>query len=67
VGSDVQEMVRAALSRLPETQRTVIHLHRYEGMTFSEIARVLGTTPGAVKLRAFRGYETLRVQLKGLL
>src|SRR2546429_3634657 len=44
VGSDVQEMVRAALSRLPETQRTVIHLHRYEGMTFSEIARVLGTT-----------------------
>jgi DNA-directed RNA polymerase specialized sigma24 family protein len=36
-------------------------------MTFVEIARVLGTTPGAVKLRAFRGYETLREQLKGLL
>jgi DNA-directed RNA polymerase specialized sigma24 family protein len=36
-------------------------------MTFAEIAQVLGTTAGAVKLRAFRGYETLREQLKGLL
>jgi RNA polymerase sigma-70 factor (ECF subfamily) len=65
--SDVQEAVRSALAALPESQRAVIHLHRYEGMTFVEIASVLGTTPGAVKLRAFRGYETLRVQLKGLL
>lgn len=65
--SDVKDAVRAALDALPETQRTVIHLHRYEGMTFAEIARVLGTTPGAVKLRAFRGYETLRRQLKDLL
>ena len=65
--SDVQEAVRAALDRLPESQRTVIHLHRYEGMTFVEIAQVLGTTPGAVKLRAFRGYERLRQDLDGVL
>jgi RNA polymerase sigma-70 factor, ECF subfamily len=64
---EVKDAVRAALQALPESQRAVIHLHRYEGMTFAEIARVLGTTPGAVKLRAFRGYETLREQLKGLL
>jgi RNA polymerase sigma-70 factor (ECF subfamily) len=66
-GNDVQEAVRAALERLPESQRTVIHLHRYEGMTFVEIAKVLGTTPGAVKLRAFRGYEKLRQDLDGVL
>ena len=66
-GNDVQEAVRAALERLPESQRTVIHLHRYEGMTFVEIAQVLGTTPGAVKLRAFRGYERLRRDLDGVL
>ena len=65
--NDVQEAVRAALDRLPESQRTVIHLHRYEGMTFVEIAQVLGTTPGAVKLRAFRGYERLRQDLDGVL
>jgi RNA polymerase sigma-70 factor, ECF subfamily len=65
--ADVRNAVRAAVDALPQSQRTVIHLHRYEGMTFGEIAGVLGTTPGAVKLRAFRGYEKLREQLKGLL
>jgi len=65
--SDVKDAVRAALDALPQSQRTVIHLHRYEGMTFGEIATVLCATPGAVKLRAFRGYETLRQRLKGLL
>jgi RNA polymerase sigma-70 factor (ECF subfamily) len=67
LGNDVRDAVRAALEALPESQRTVIHLHRYEGMTFSEIAGLLGTTAGAVKLRAFRGYETLRQRLRGLL
>ena len=66
-GSDLRDAVRAALDGLPESQRTVIHLHRYEGMTFAEIARVLDTTEGAVKLRAFRGYEKLREQLEDLL
>src|SRR2546421_7800383 len=65
--TDVKDAVRAALDALPESQRTVIHLHRYEGMTFAEIAAVLCSTQGAVKLRAFRGYETLRQRLKGLL
>ena len=65
--TDLVDAVRAALEKLPESQRTVIHLHRYEGMTFPEIARVLGTTPGAIKLRAFRGYETLRKELQGVL
>jgi len=65
--TDLRDAVRAALDALPESQRAVIHLHRYEGMTFAEIGQVLGTTAGAAKLRAFRGYETLRQQLKGLL
>ena len=64
---DLQDAVRAALDALPESQRTVIHLHRFEEMTFAEIAEALGTTAGAVKLRAFRGYEKLRQRLKGLL
>jgi RNA polymerase sigma factor (sigma-70 family) len=64
---DRAEQVRAALAALPESQRVIIHLHRYEGMTFAEIASALGTTEGAVKLRAFRGYERLRKALRPLL
>src|ERR1700693_949660 len=65
--TDLKDAVRAALDALPESQRAVLHLHRYEGMTLAEIGQVLGTTAGAAKLRAFRGYERLRRQLKGLL
>jgi RNA polymerase sigma factor (sigma-70 family) len=65
--SERASVVRAALEQLPEAQRMVLHLHRYEKMTFSEIAQVLGTTEGAVKLRAFRAYQRLRIVLSPLL
>jgi RNA polymerase sigma factor (sigma-70 family) len=64
---DRAAQVRAALAALPESQRVIIHLHRFEGMSFAEIATSLGTTEGAVKLRAFRGYERLRKALRPLL
>ena len=70
LGLDAQERaqrVRAALAALPDSQRVIIHLHRFEGLTFTEIARVLGSSEGAVKLKAFRGYERLRKQLRPLL
>jgi RNA polymerase sigma-70 factor (ECF subfamily) len=58
--------VRAALDKLPESQRLIVQLHRYEGLTFGEIANAIGSTEGAVKLRAFRAYERLRVELRDL-
>jgi RNA polymerase sigma-70 factor (ECF subfamily) len=45
----------------------VVHLHRFEGLTFGEIAAILGSTEGAVKLRAFRAYGELRAELEDLL
>jgi len=64
---DDAEAVHVALGRLPESQRAVLHLHRFEGLTFEEIAGVLGTTPGAVRVRACRAYERLRMELEPLL
>jgi RNA polymerase sigma-70 factor (ECF subfamily) len=58
--------VREAIDRLPESQRVVVQLHRFEGLTFPEIAEILGTTALAVRARAFRAYETLRVELADL-
>jgi RNA polymerase sigma-70 factor (ECF subfamily) len=64
---DVVQTVRSAIDRLPEAQRVVVHLHRYEGMTFEEIAQVLSTKPGAIRSRASRAYEKLREELASLL
>jgi RNA polymerase sigma-70 factor (ECF subfamily) len=56
--------IRDAIERLPESQRVVLHLHTYEELTFQEIAAVLGTSPGAVRVRASRAYERLREELR---
>ena len=58
--------VRAALAALPDSQREVIMLHWFEGLTFREVAEVVGATPTAVKVRAHRGYAKLRSHLEAL-
>lgn len=64
---DHSEAVREAIRSLPESQRVVIQLHQFEGLTFDKIAERLGTTPGAVRVRASRAYERLRDDLRPLL
>jgi RNA polymerase sigma-70 factor (ECF subfamily) len=65
--ADRDARVRAAIDALPASQRVVVHLHRFEGMTFGEIGAVLGAKEGAVRIRAFRAYETLRNALAPLM
>lgn len=55
--------VRRAVARLPERQRAVVMLHKYEEMGYAQIARTLGCSVQAVKSLMFRAYETLRAQL----
>ncbi len=52
--------VRTALATLPTDQREVIELHWFEELPFAEIASVVAASPGAVRVRAHRGYVTLR-------
>jgi RNA polymerase sigma-70 factor (ECF subfamily) len=49
-----------ALEGLPDEQRTALALTKLEGFSMSQAARTLGTTEGAVKLRAHRAYARLR-------
>ena len=51
------------VSNLPEKQRTVLHLHYYQGYGLREIARLLGVTVPTVKMRLKRGREALRREL----
>ncbi|PYV30392.1 MAG: RNA polymerase subunit sigma-24 [Acidobacteria bacterium] len=60
-----QEIVRNALASLPQPFRTVVVLREIEGLTYEEIAEVLGTATGTVKSRLMRGRELLRRKLCG--
>ena len=65
------ERVRKAIDALPEAQRVVVLLHRFEGLTFGEIAEALSEagpklTEVAVRVRVFRAFATLREQLADL-
>ncbi|MDB5033168.1 MAG: sigT [Chlorobi bacterium] len=50
-----EELVVAALARLPDSQRDVLILNAYSGYRFDEIAEMLGEPVGAVRTRAWRG------------
>jgi len=53
-------MLARALGRLPAEKREVILLARLAALRYSEIARVLGCTVGAVKVRVHRALRELR-------
>lgn len=63
IARETAALVESVLSRLAPAQREAFVLLRYEGMTVDDAAAVLGSTPTAVKLRAFRAYEALRAAL----
>ena len=57
------ELVRAALdalAELPAQQREAVVLTKLDGKSVAEAAEIAGTTVGAMKVRAHRGYEALR-------
>jgi RNA polymerase sigma-70 factor (ECF subfamily) len=57
------EEVRRAVSELPERQRTVVLMHKFEGIGCEEIAAMLGCSHQAVRSLLCRAYTTLRVRL----
>ncbi len=63
-GDDVARSIRRALERLPEAQRRVVVLKLFEGRRFAEIARLLGTTEAASRMRFSRALERLRDELE---
>jgi RNA polymerase sigma-70 factor (ECF subfamily) len=57
------EAVHAALAKLPSSQREVVELHYFEERPYKEVAEILGTSEGAVRVRAHRAYTTLKALL----
>lgn len=57
-------VLRGALERLPQRQRTMVVLHYMEGYGVQEIARIMGTTKGAVCAGLARTRGRLRAMLE---
>ena len=59
--SDMAELVRRALDRLPQRMRTAVMLRYFEDMTEPEIATALGISLGTVKSTVSRAVAKLRI------
>ncbi len=60
---DLTRLVEQAMEHLPEEQRTAIVLKEYHGLTFQEIADVVGCPLSTVKTRLYQGLTVLRREL----
>ena len=60
---DLARLVERAMAALPEEQRTAIVLKEYHGLTFQEIADLVGCPLSTVKTRLYQGLSVLRREL----
>jgi RNA polymerase sigma-70 factor (ECF subfamily) len=65
--AELQLAIERALAALPEAQRTAMHLRRYEGMAYEDIALVLETSVSSVKSLLFRARAQLKEALQEFL
>lgn len=64
---EVMRVVAETIDHLPEDLRTAITLRELEGLSYEEIAEVMGCPVGTVRSRIFRARETVQGKLKALL
>ena len=60
---DLVRAVERVMARLPEEQRTAIVLKEYHGLTFQEIADLVGCPLSTVKTRLYQGLTVVRREL----
>jgi RNA polymerase sigma-70 factor (ECF subfamily) len=61
---EIVQSVQTAVGELPERQRLVLILHRYEGLSYEKICEVTGWSRSAVESLLVRAYSNLRNKLK---
>lgn len=60
---ELLQLVRDAVDVLPPGQRDVVLMHYVDGLSCEEIAALLRTSPGAVRVRLHRARQQLRDEL----
>lgn len=66
MATDVKRKLGKALETMPKNQRTVFLLRNHQGLPISDIAKVMQTTEGTVRVYLHRAIAALRQSLLGL-
>lgn len=66
-GLEIEARVQEALLQLPDSLRLPVVLYEIEGLSYGEIASVLGLAEGTVKSRIHRARQVLRTKLRGMM
>jgi RNA polymerase sigma factor (sigma-70 family) len=64
VSRELSPALVEALGALPDKHRQAVELLQLRGLSVAEAALRVGVSPGALKVRAHRGYRALRERLK---
>jgi len=67
MSKQVAQTVNDTVAALPEELRTAITLREIEGLSYEEIATMMGCPIGTVRSRVFRARETIAEKLRPLL
>ena len=62
-GTNLKKTLMEALSRLNETQKSLVMLKDYEGYSYEEIGEIMGLNESQVKVYLHRARQTLRTYL----
>jgi RNA polymerase sigma-70 factor (ECF subfamily) len=62
--SELKEILKSEIQKLPRDQREVLLLSKYSRLSFKEISQIVGSTPTAVKQKVYRAMFTLKQSLK---
>lgn len=62
--AELKAVVARAMSMLPEGQRDILFMSKFEGLGYGEIGEIVGLSIGAVKQKAHRAFLSLKTQLE---
>lgn len=67
LSKEIADTVNSTIESLPEELRTAIQLRELEGMSYEEIANIMGCPIGTVRSRIFRAREAIAERLRPLI
>ncbi|MES2796285.1 MAG: RNA polymerase sigma factor [Bacteroidota bacterium] len=60
IKNEEEQNIRLAISKLKEDQREVLIMSKYQELNYKEIAEILQTTEGNIKVKVYRAVQELR-------